>query len=35
VAVAGSDSLRVTDPAASQGFFESIAAGIAGLFLGN
>ncbi len=35
VAVAGGGSLRITDPPASQGFFESIAAGIAGLFFGN
>jgi uncharacterized protein YkwD len=35
VAVAASGSLRVTDRPASQGFFESIAAGIAGLFFGN
>jgi uncharacterized protein YkwD len=35
VAVAAGSSLRVTDPAASQGLLESIAAGIAGLFFGN
>ena len=35
VAGAAPGSLRVTDPGASQGFFESIAAGIAGLFFGN
>jgi len=35
VALAPAGSLRVTNPAASQGLFESIAAGIAGLFFGN
>jgi hypothetical protein len=35
VALASGGSLRVADPAASQGLLESIAAGIAGLFFGN
>lgn len=35
VAITGGGSLRVTDPPAAQGLFESIAAGIAGLFFGN
>ncbi len=35
VALAAGSSLLVSDPAGGQGLFESIAAGIAGLFFGN